>query len=219
VKKEVKILLLALTAGVGAAGAYAYVEYRKERLAKEAARLWEVLGLRPGARVGDVGAGAGEMAALIAARVGPAGRVFATEADTGRLRKLIRKRQKDTWDNIALIESRPEDCNLPPGTCDAVYMRGVYHHLTDPAGMDASLLRALRLGGTLAVIDFPPRWLLALTTPKDIPKNRGGHGIRPELVIEELERAGFELVRTLEDWPAYTYCVVLQKPITPRRSE
>ncbi len=213
-RKEVKILLLALTAGVGAAGAaYAYVEYRKERLALEAERLWEVLGLRPGARLGEVGAGAGDLTALMAARVGPAGRIFATESDPARLRRLARRRQKQGWGNVEIIESHADDCKLPAGSCDAVFMRGVYHHLTDPAAMDRSLLRALRPGGTLAVIDFPPRWLLALCTPKGIPENRGGHGIPPHLVVGELEHAGFEVVRTLEDWPAHLYCVVLQKPI------
>jgi ubiquinone/menaquinone biosynthesis C-methylase UbiE len=213
VRKEAKILLLALTAGVGAAGAYAYVEYRKERLAREAARLWEILGLRPGARIGEVGAGAGDLTALLRERVGPAGRIFVTEADPGRLRKLTRRQQKHGWSNVEIIESRAGDCNLPAASCDAVFMRGVYHHLTDPEAMDRSLLRALRPGGTLAVIDFAPRLLLALCTPKGIPENRGGHGIRPRLVVEELERAGFEVVHTLEDWPANYYCVVLQKPI------
>jgi SAM-dependent methyltransferase len=92
-------------------------------------------------------------------------------------------------------------------------MRGVYHHLTDPAAMDASLLRALRPGGTLAVIDFAPRLLLAPWTPKGIPSDRGGHGIRHELTTAELEQAGFDAVRTFESWPGGCYCVLFQKPI------
>lgn len=213
-KRLAKTLLLAAApAGIALAGAYAYHEYRKQRLAQEAARLWDLLALRPGSRIGDVGAGSGDLTALLAQRVGPAGRIFVAEIDPVRLRRLQKRKQKAGWNNVEVIEARPDNCNLPESTCDAVFMRGVYHHLTDPAAMDASLLRALRPGGTLAVIDFPPRLLLAPWTPKGIPSNRGGHGIQRALMTEELERAGFDAVRTVDKWPGGFYCVLFQKPI------
>jgi ubiquinone/menaquinone biosynthesis C-methylase UbiE len=214
-KKLAKTLLLAAipTAGIVLAGAYAYTEHRKERLEQEAARLWDLLALKPGSRVGEVGAGSGDLTALLARRLGPGGRIFTTEIDPGKLRRLKRRKQNAGWDNVEVLECRPDTCNLPETGCDAAYMRGVYHHLTDPEAMDASLWRALRPGGTLAVIDFAPRLLLAPFTPKGIPSNRGGHGIRHGLVVEELQRAGFDAVRVLEDWPGGRYCALLQKPI------
>ncbi|MGZ7029585.1 MAG: class I SAM-dependent methyltransferase, partial [Terriglobales bacterium] len=190
-----------------------YYEYRKQRLEQEAERLWELLALKPGSRVGDVGAGTGDITALIAARIGPAGRIYAIETDPLKLRKLERRKQKAGWNQVEVIAATPNTCNIPENSCDAVYMRGVYHHLTDPAAMDVSLLRALRPGGTLAVIDFAPRLLLAPWTPKGIPSNRGGHGIRRELTTAELERAGFDAVRAFETWPGGCYCVLFQKPI------
>ena len=212
-KKLAKLLLLAAPAGAVAVGAITYYEYRKQRLEQEAERLWELLALKPGSRVGDVGAGAGDITALIAARIGPAGRIYAIETDPVKLRKLERRKQKAGWNQVEVIAATPNTCNIPENSCDAVYMRGVYHHLTDPAAMDVSLLRALRPGGTLAVIDFAPRLLLAPWTPKGIPSNRGGHGIRRELTTAELERAGFDAVRAFETWPGGCYCVLFQKPI------
>ncbi|MGZ4838834.1 MAG: class I SAM-dependent methyltransferase [Terriglobales bacterium] len=212
-KKLAKLLLLAAPAGAVAVGAITYYEYRKQRLEQEAERLWELLALKPGSRVGDVGAGAGDITALIAARIGPAGRIYAIETDPLKLRKLERRKQKAGWNQVEVIAATPNTCNIPENSCDAVYMRGVYHHLTDPAAMDVSLLRALRPGGTLAVIDFASRLLLAPWTPKGIPSNRGGHGIRRELTTAELERAGFDAVRAFETWPGGCYCVLFQKPI------
>ncbi|MGH9522110.1 MAG: class I SAM-dependent methyltransferase [Terriglobales bacterium] len=213
-KEALKILGIAATAGVAAAGAYAYVQYRKAQLDAEAARLWEVLELKPGARVGDVGAGVGNMAVRIAGRAGASGRVFAAEINERRLRKLRLRKQKQELMNIEIVTAAADDCNLPAGVCDAVFLRGAYHHLTNPAAMNASLMRALRPGGALAVIDFPPRLLLKPFTPKGIPSDRGGHGIRREMAERELEAAGFEPVRAIADWDGDRYCIVVQKPIS-----
>jgi len=56
-----------------------------------------------------------------------------------------------------------------------VVLRRVYHHLSDPAATNVDLLRALRPGGVLAIIGFPPMfsWLWPWS-PKDIPGNRTG---------------------------------------------
>src|ERR1051325_7949667 len=103
--------------------------------------------------------------ALMASRIGPAGRIYAVETDPSRLRKLQRRKENAGWSNVEIVAAAPDTCNLAESSCDAVYMRVAYHHLTDPAAMDASLLRALRPGGTLAVIYFAPRLLLAPWTP------------------------------------------------------
>jgi SAM-dependent methyltransferase len=212
-KEAAKILGIAATAGVAAAGAYAYIQYRKSQLDAEAARLCEVLALKPGARVGDIGAGVGNMSVRIADRVGQFGRVFAVEIDERRLRKLRSRKEKQKLDNIDIVAAESDSCNLPPHSCDAVFVRGAYHHLTDPVAMNHSLLHALRPGGTLAVVDFSPRLLLKPWTPKGIPKNRGGHGIPRSIAEVELAESGFEPVRTIADWPGGMYCVVVQKPI------
>jgi SAM-dependent methyltransferase len=48
------------------------------------------------------------------------------------------------------------ESGLPAACCDAIVLRRVYHHLSDPAAINASLLPSLRPGGLLAVIDLPP---------------------------------------------------------------
>lgn len=96
---------------------------------------------------------------------------------------------------------------MPPNCCDAIVLRRVYHHLTDPAGVNASLLRALRPGGVLAVIDFPPSFFLS----------RGAFGVPAQTVISEVTGSGFALLRLIDDWPGRgplgSYCVVFRKPL------
>ena len=67
--------------------------------------------------------------------------------------------------------------------CD-LHARGAYHHLTDPKDIDASLYRALKPSGELAILDFRATWLLAPWTPRGIPANRGGHGVSLALVVD-----------------------------------
>ena len=118
------------------------------------------------------------------------------------------------------VEVRPADhggTGLPPESCDAIFLRDVYHHLTDPESFVASLYETLRPGGRLVLVDFPPAWLLAFATPEGIPGDRGGHGISPDLMIEELEAAGFRTLETIDPWPSAnfvtkTYAVAFERP-------
>jgi predicted methyltransferase len=89
-------------------------------------------------------------------------------------------------------------------------MRLVYHHITKPGEIDASLFRSLKPGGMLAVIDRDPP--PGSTAVKDVPANRGGHGMPQKILIEELTGAGFQVVKSLNDWPSKLYCVVFRKP-------
>ena len=176
----------------------------------EAERLTALLNWQPGSVVGDIGAGDGEMTLLAAARVGTTGRVYATEIDSEKLQKL--EKLSGEHSNIIAVKAAPNSTNLPPESCDSIIIRRVYHHFPKPAEIGASLLRSLKPGGRLAVIDFPPRSGLP-EIKEDVPKNRGGHGVAPKIVIDELTAAGFELVSHSEDWPEDDYCVVLRKPV------
>jgi len=71
------------------------------------------------------------------------------------------------------------------------------------------LVRSLKGGGRLAIIDFAPR--AGLEPVEGVPSNRGGHGIPEKLVIEELKAAGLQVEKIVEDWPEGSYCVVFVK--------
>ena len=124
--------------------------------AVDSARLVEVLRIEPGNAVADIGAGSGGLAERMAQAVGREGRMYATEVNPQRLDDL-RTLARGSDPNIVVVEGAPAQANLPDGCCDAIYMRHVYHHFGEPASMNASLYRALKPGGKLAVIDFRPK--------------------------------------------------------------
>jgi ubiquinone/menaquinone biosynthesis C-methylase UbiE len=175
----------------------------------ESERLQQILKLGPGAIVADVGAGHGEWTLEMARRVGPSGTVFATEIDPARLREIRSAVAEARVDNVVVIEGSEDDTGLPPGCCDAIFLRHVYHHITEPQPMNASLIRALRPDGLLAVIDFNPPTRL-VPSPEGVPENRRGHGMPVEILIEEMARQGFLVAQRIDDWFRFDYCVVFR---------
>jgi len=196
----VAVLLSVLCAGCGWTGFGFRVDGR------EMPRIRQVLTLEPGRVVADVGAGKGELTFALAREVGSTGRVFSTEIDPVRLRRLREEISYAKLNNVTVVEARSGETGLPPNCCDAIVLRRVYHHLTDPPGINASLLRALRPGGVLAVIDFPPPFFLG----------RGEVGVPAKIVTGEVTSRGFELLRVIDDWPGRgplgSYCVLFRKP-------
>jgi ubiquinone/menaquinone biosynthesis C-methylase UbiE len=201
-------------AGVILAGlAVAFVLWQRRSDAAEIERLARELRLEPGARIADVGAGNGAFAIAIAQRVGSEGQVFATELDHERLRQIGRAADKEGVRNLSVIEGAVADTGLAESCCDGVYLRGVYHHLSDPRAIDESLHRAIEPGGRLVIIDFEANWFFTLLAPVEgVPDNRGGHGVPPEVVVEELTAAGFELERRIDDWGLGDYALVFCRP-------
>jgi ubiquinone/menaquinone biosynthesis C-methylase UbiE len=201
-------------AAVAALVVAGYGAYRWRKATKaEIERLAALLDWSPGRVVADIGAGGGVMTIAAAKRVLPGGHVFATDVDSKSVRGLQKKVAKQGLSNVTVLRSEQNDCCLPVVCCDAILLRGSYHHFTDPAALNASLFRALRPGGVLAVIEFSPRWWLTLFAPvKGAPANRGGHGIRPELLVEELKTAGLELEQVIPRWFLDVYCAVFRKP-------
>jgi ubiquinone/menaquinone biosynthesis C-methylase UbiE len=177
--------------------------------ADEIKRLAALMDWKPGTIVADIGAGDGRYAFAAVQLVGPSGKVFATEIDEEKLATLKSDVTKRRLTNVIVIDSKESDTNLPPECCDAIFLRRVYHHLTKPAEFDQALLRSLKPGGRLAIIEFPPR--SGLGPVQGVPANRGGHGIPQKIVIDELTTAGLQLVKTVNDWPADDYLVLFIK--------
>jgi ubiquinone/menaquinone biosynthesis C-methylase UbiE len=172
----------------------------------EIVRLAALMEWKPGTIVADIGAGDGSYSFAAAERVGASGRIFATEIDKKKLKELRAEVKKRNLQNVTVIESAEAETRLPAACCDAIFLRRVYHHLTKPIEFDANLIRSLKPGGRLAIIDFPPR--PDLDPVEGVPANRGGHGIPQKLVIDELTAAGFQVKKIVADWPGDSYCVL-----------
>jgi ubiquinone/menaquinone biosynthesis C-methylase UbiE len=181
----------------------------KASAADEIPKLAALMDWKPGIVVADIGAGDGSYAFAAVEHVGATGKVFATEIDAEKLKSLRAEVKKRDLQNVTVVESGEAETNLPVSCCDAIFLRRVYHHLTKPLEFDASLLRSLKPGGKLAIIDFPPHPEYGKV--KGVPKDREDHGIQQKILIDELTAAGFQLEKIVDDWPTMDYCVLFVK--------
>ena len=176
---------------------------------KEVERLAELTQWKPGTIVADVGAGDGTYSFAAARKVGPSGRVYASEIDPEKLKALRAEATRRKLENVSIVEGTADDTKLPSDCCDVIFLRHVYHHLTRPSEFDASLVRSLKPGAYLAIIDFPPSVGSSLVA--GVPKNRGGHGIPEKVLVGELTTAGLNVEKTIDDWSGQDYCVIFVK--------
>ncbi|MEJ2861321.1 methyltransferase domain-containing protein [Actinomycetospora flava] len=99
------------------------------RLAREhEADLWELAGLRPGARVADVGCGPGALLPVLAACVGPHGAVAGVDADPEAVATARAVLARAGVHRAGVRRGRADATGLPAGSYDVAVMRHVLAH-------------------------------------------------------------------------------------------
>ncbi len=154
--------------------------------------IFESIGAREGATICEIGAGDGSLSIAAGRLVGPRGRVYTSELGDTRVRALQQKIEASGLSHVTVVTGDTQGTKFPDATCDAMVLRDVYHHLTDPVAMNASMLAALKPGGRVAIVDFTPPGEEA-SCPADRAKD-GMHGVKPDTVSQEMKNAGFEQV-------------------------
>lgn len=178
---------------------------------KEAAELVSILGIKPGMMIADIGGGDGEIAYEFSKVVGNDGAIYSVEVDLDRINFFKKIVAEKNIKNIKIIKGTDESVNLPNNNFDFLVLRTSYHHFVNPGPLNYSMYNSLKQGGKLAVIDFTPSFLSWAWMPKGVPKNRGGHGIPKDLLVEELNEVGFKVINRIERWFGSNFCYIFTK--------
>jgi SAM-dependent methyltransferase len=108
----------------------------------------DLLALRPGHDVVDIGAGPGFLAAEMAAAVTPGGRVFAVDPSES-MRAIARSRTAP----IEIVDGSAEALPLPDRSVDVAVATQVLEYVADLPGALAEIRRVLRPGGRVLLLD------------------------------------------------------------------
>jgi cyclopropane fatty-acyl-phospholipid synthase-like methyltransferase len=115
-------------------------------------KVVEALGIKPGSRVADIGAGSGLLTVHLARAVAPNGKVVATDVD-GAVLALLEQRLK-AQDLSKVVEPRVVAADTPglePATYDAILLAEVDHYFSDAPAWLKAAGAALKPGGRLVI--------------------------------------------------------------------
>lgn len=154
------------------------------------------LNLRPGEVIADIGAGTGYFSRRFARH---AAKSIAVDIDP----KLLELAAGGAPPNHETLLASPDDPRLPPGSVDTIFFCDVLHHIENRQAYYPKLLRALKPGGRIVVIDFHKR-----QTPVGPPLPMR---LDREEVIRELAAAGLRLVRE-ESFLPHQYFLFFERP-------
>ncbi|MGQ0578327.1 MAG: bifunctional demethylmenaquinone methyltransferase/2-methoxy-6-polyprenyl-1,4-benzoquinol methylase UbiE [Betaproteobacteria bacterium] len=125
-------------------------------------RLWkrfavQMSGVREGSRVLDVAGGTGDLSALFAARVGLSGQVWLTDIN-GSMLARGRDRLLDSGRVVPVVQCDAERLPFPDDYFDCAVAGFGLRNMTHKETALAEMLRVLRAGGRLLVLEFSQVW-------------------------------------------------------------
>jgi SAM-dependent methyltransferase len=145
--------------------------------AGEPTQLVQLLGIKLGMTVADIGAGSGYYVVRLSPIVGPRGRIIAEDVVPEYLRSL-RNRVRDLGlQNVAIGLGEPHDPRLPADSLDIAILAHMYHEIAQPYGLLYNLVPALKPSAHVGVVDaYGPT---------------SEHGTPPDLLRCELGAVGY----------------------------
>jgi predicted methyltransferase len=166
---------------------------------RDPVKLLAFTGVKTGMTVLDMGAGGGYSTELMARAVGPSGKVYGQDYETGaRAKERFETRMKtDAMKNVVAL-ARPFDDPLPAeaSNLDLITFLFFYHDTTymavDRAAMNRKLFAALKPGGFLIIADHSAKPGAGTSVGKTL------HRIEESVLRSEVEAAGFKLAASAD---------------------
>jgi ubiquinone/menaquinone biosynthesis C-methylase UbiE len=183
------LVALALASGCSAAKRSAYEGVGRDDWQQPDAVL-ALLGVGPGDRVADLGAGGGYFTFRLAEAVGASGRVFAVDVDDDMIAYLAERARELGAANVTVVRGEFDDPKLPDGEIDLLFICNTYHHIAERIAYFRRALVDLAPNGRVAIVEYDGRGggfadLFGHETPADV-------------IVREMREAGYEQIATHE---------------------
>ncbi|MGN6384904.1 MAG: class I SAM-dependent methyltransferase [Verrucomicrobiota bacterium] len=176
---------------------------RPERTTEEAPdKLVELLQLKPGDNVADIGAGTGYMTWRMAKRVQPNGKIYAVDIQPEMIDLLKEQMKERSITNVVPVLGTISDPKLPADSIDLAIMVDVYHEFSEPVEMMKNIMAGLKNGGRVAFVEYRAEDANVPIKPL--------HKMSVAQVRKEAEAAGLTWQKTIEELPRQ-HLIIFQK--------
>ncbi|PWT85015.1 MAG: SAM-dependent methyltransferase, partial [Blastocatellia bacterium] len=123
---------------------------RRERETEEAPdEALDIIGIKKGSTVADIGSGSGYMTVRLSKRVGASGAVYAVDIQQRMLDLLEARLRSSRIANVRAVLGAPDDPRLMPESIELALLVDVYHEFSQPQAMLRHIHDALKPGGRL----------------------------------------------------------------------
>jgi ubiquinone/menaquinone biosynthesis C-methylase UbiE len=117
-------------------------------------KLLELLKLKDGEVVADIGAGSGYYTFRIAKLVAPKGKVLAVDIQKEMLDIIRDRTKKEKLTNVEPVLGEEADPKLKDESVDTILLVDVYHEFAFPYEMTGKMVKALKPGGRMVFVEF-----------------------------------------------------------------
>ncbi len=153
--------------------------------------------------VADIGSGTGYFSTRISKQV-PEGQVLAVDIQPQMQQILQSRLREEGIGNITPILGEDQDPHLPAGQVDLVLMVDTYHELAYPYEMMQGILKGLKPGGRVVLVEYKKENPLIPIKPL--------HKMSQAQVKREMAGVGLEWQAALEVVP-HQHLLVFRKPV------
>jgi SAM-dependent methyltransferase/intracellular sulfur oxidation DsrE/DsrF family protein len=167
--------------------------------------ILEAIKLKPTDVVADIGAGTGLFTRLFASSLGQEGRVIAVDIAQKFLDHIEVTCREQNLRNVETVLCKDDSTELPPESVDVAFICDTYHHFEFPQKTMTSLLKALKPGGRVILIDF--RRVEGESSDWTMDHVRAGQEVFEAEVLE----SGFRKADEIKDLLKENYMVVFER--------
>lgn len=168
----------------------------------------DLAGVRPGARLLDVGCGTGELALAAQERIGSNGQIVGLDAEAAMIAQAQRKATGE-YSPVTFRQGTVAAIPYPEGHFDVAIASLMIHHLPDPQPGLVDILRVLKPGGQFLVVDIDPTQpSLISMLHHNMPQKDFVRDALPELLIA----IGFSTITTgKHSFKKFSYALAIKQ--------
>ena len=146
----------------------------------------EMLDLKPGMNVADIGGASGYFTRRLAKKVMPGGVALLVDIQSHFFPYVIQRSQEEKQYNLFTVQALADDPRLPEASIDLILIVDTLHHIEGRPAYYQKLVKSLRGKGRVVVVDFKK--------DAEIPVGpKPAMRLRDSDVKKELEEAGFQV--------------------------